>query len=427
VGLDGEASDKVFLKSKWSDLVLTAVLSQRDKSIPTGAYDARFNSPNDWTDQTALLDLSFGRAVGTASEVSAHLGMGSYRFASREFTGPSDNLLRLTEKDRARWISGELRHDWTGWAGHRIMTGFEFQSNRRQSVRIATLTEPETVNEDLQLRSSRHAWFVNDEWALTRTVSLTTGLRLDRRLDHEWTTTPRLAAIWSPSPDWTFKWLQGRAFREPNAVERFFAQADADGNRQPLKVETIRSSELATLWRPAAQWSVSLSLFHFRVSDLVESSESAEEATTAYVNRGSVHVDGAELEGTWVGRSGLQLRVGGSAQWAEDGRTGQRLSDAPTRLGKLTLTMPGPFDGTRIGLNLSHVSERVTLDRGRAPGYTVLNTHFMLAPPGRPWWFALGAYNLTDRRYVDPASPEQRQDTIRQDGREIRLQLGRRL
>ena len=427
VGRDAEQSDKLFLKAKWSELVLMVAFSQRDKSIPTAAYDRTFNQPNDWTDETALLDLSYNHLLGAHGEVAAHLGLGSYRFDSHEPSGPAGELAYIREQDRARWISGELHHEWSGWAGHRVMTGFEFQANRRQSVHITQMGAPQASLGDFQLRSSRHAWFVHDEWRLAPRLSLTTGLRLDRRLDGAWTTTPSLAAIWSPSSDWTFKWLQGQAYREPNAIERYFAAPAEGGGKRTLSVEKLHSTELATLWRPAADWSLNLSLFRFRISDLVESAETADDSTAAYINRGSVRAKGAELEGTWVGRAGLQLRASASAQWAEDGTTGERLSDAPTRLAKLALTVPGPVEGARLGLNLQHVGERVTLGRGRAPAYTVLNTHLILAPPGQSWWLSFGAYNLADHRALDPGSPEQRQDTIRQDGREIRLQWGRRL
>src|SRR5437016_4677154 len=82
-------------------------------------------------------------------------------------------------------------------------------------------------------------------------------------------TTPRLAAIWTPDPQWTLKWTQGSAFREPNAYERFYFD-DTQKVNPSLKAESLDSRELAAIWRPGRDLSFEASVYSFRIRDLVE-------------------------------------------------------------------------------------------------------------------------------------------------------------
>ena len=66
----------------------------------------------------------------------------------------------------------------------------------------------------------------------------------------------------------------------------------------------------------------------------------------------------------------------------------------------------------------------ITLAGVALPAYTRINLQINHAPPGRPWNIGVGVFNLTDRRYADPAGPEHLQDTLAQDGREFRVRLG---
>ena len=419
---DGERSNKLFVKARWSDLTVTGGVSERVKDLPTASYDALFNTPNPWTDRFAFVNADVTRRWGGDHEVHARLGAERYQFRSHTSFAPGDDESGGIEADDADAVSGELRYSWLGWADHRLTAGFEFQRNLRQSIYSTSAGAQPTVLTDFNISSGRHAFFAGDEWQLLPSLLLNLGARADWRLDGRATTSPRLAAIWTPGPQWTLKWTQGSAFREPNAYERFYFD-DTQKVNSSLKVESLDSRELAAIWRPSRDLSFEASVYSFRIRDLVELVTDAD-GVNVFRNRGELRSRGVDLTATLVTARGGQLRVSWSRQLAIDQETSERLSGAPQTLLKVSWTTAGPVAGASLGLNGQYVSSRLTRSNARLGGYVHVNAHLNYAPAGRPWSVALGIYNLGDERHQDPVGPELAQDAIRQDGRELRLQLG---
>lgn len=421
LGQDGERNDKLFLKLRWSDVTLSAQLSDRSKRDPTGSYGTIFGTRSDSADRYALADLSYRRAFGEQHELFARVGLAHYRYWGYGIYDQSGTAVPAESRSTATWTAGELRYVWSGWAGHRVLAGLEFQDNQRQSLSSADLEPAPFVYSDLTLQSARYSLFANDEWQLLPSVRLNLGVRADRRLDGRITTTPRLAALWTPTPAWTLKLLRGSAFREPNVSETRYSDGTQQANAA-LEAESLVSNEIAVLWRPQREFELSVSLYDLRIRDLIRL-VTLPDGTEQYLNLGRARSRGLQAEATWEPGAGLQWRASWSRQRAVDG-AGTALDDAPRSLAKLSVTAPLPWAGTRIGANLQRVGERRTLAGTALPSHTRLNVQLNHAPPGQRWTLGLGIVNLTDRRYVDPAGPEHVQDTLVQDGREFVVRAG---
>jgi iron complex outermembrane receptor protein len=424
VRADGERSDKLFAKAQWSQLTLSTELSDRLKRDPTGAFGVLFNAPSDSRDRYAKAALSYQAAPDATHEMFARLGIDDYKYDGSNFYAQGTPLdpIPATDFGSATWLSGEWRYVWSGWRGHRVMLGTEFQDNLRQHLFAADLAPAPQVYTDVRRHSARYSVFANDEWRWSEALRLNLGLHTDRAFDGSTTTTPRLAALWSPRADWTFKLEHGRAFREPNLSEAAYADSVTAANAD-LKVESLTSTEATALWRPADGLAVSATLYRLDLRDLIVFVSTAD-GREQYRNSGRAATRGAEFELTHVSAGGVQLRGSWSVQRATDSDTGEPLGDAPQWLGKLMLTAPGPWPGSRLGANLAGVAARRTVAGGEAGAYARLNANFTLAPPGQRWTVGVAAYNLTGRRYSDPAGPEHLEDTLAQDGRELRVQLG---
>lgn len=419
---DGERTDKLFAKLQQGGLRVNLSLSERRKDIPTGAYGIAFDTPAPWTDRYAGLSAAYTRALGPASTLELLGHHARYSFLADTQTGEG---ARVRDHNASHWFNGELRWRYTGWAGHRLTLGVETQRNRRQDIRVDTVSaDGDRWTQRAAGRSHRQGLYLVDEWALRPDLLLTVGLRADRRTDGSHGTSPRLAAIWSPTPAWTFKWLSGTAYREPNFSE--LAYADAVQRRpESLEVESLRAHELVTLWRPTEAWQLQGSLFRARMSDVIELA-ARQDRLLSYTNRSGVQAAGASVEATWVSRGGLQLRGSATYQRAHDVATGQTLSDLPPQQYKLALTSPTPVQGLTVGLNLVRVGDRRAVGGGSAEAYQRVNTRLSYAPPGSAWDAAFTVYNLLNTHYADPAGPEHRQSLLAQDGRSWALQVGRR-
>ena len=419
---DGELASKLFMKARWTGFTITGGLSNREKYVPTASYDTLFNTPNLWIDRYGYLNAETSQRLDANQEVQARLGFERYQFRLRNLYGDAANPSVSTEADNADAYTGEARYTWLGWARHRLTAGFEFQRNTRQAIHLGTTSPDPLTLTDFKVDSSRHALYASDEWQALPSLLLTAGARADWRLDGQLTTSPRWAAIWTPDPQWTVKWTQGRAFREPNAYERLYGDDTQKPNPQ-LKVETLRSRELLALWRPAESLTLEASLYSFRIRDLVELM-TEDDGLNVFRNRGELESRGVDLTATYVWPHGTQLRVSVSRQHATDRETGETLSGAPQTLAKFAWTLPGPVAGATFGLNGQYVSSRLTRTNARLGGYFRANAHLSYAPAGQPWSVAFGVYNLTGERHWDPVGPEHVQDAVQQDGREFRLQLG---
>lgn len=423
-GQDGERNDKLFFKARLADLTLSAQVSDRTKRDPTASYGTLFDRRSDSADRYALVDLSYARALDEHREVHARIGIARYRYWGYGEYDQDGTTVPGESRAGADWTTGELRYVWSGWTGHRILTGLEFQDNRRQMLRSEDLEPAPLVYSDLRLTSARHSVYVNDEWQVTPALRLNLGARVDRRLDGRATTTPRLAALWTPTPAWTFKLQRGSAFREPNISETHYADGSQIANTS-LKVESLVSHDAAVLWRPTTTFSLSGSLYELRIRDLIKLVDVAE-GTGQYVNAGRSRARGVEAEATWEPGSGVQWRAGWSRQRADDADTGTTLPDAPRSLLKVAVVVPLPsVDGARLGANLQRAGMRHTLAGTPLPAHVRLNLQFTHAPAGRPWKLGVGIVNVFDRRRSDPAGPEHVQDALVQDGRELVVRVGR--
>ncbi len=422
IGRDGERSDKLYVKARRDELTFAAVLSDRRKDDPTGAYGVLFNTLSSSTDRFASADLSYGRRIDPSQEIHGRIGLTGYTYVGYGIYGTVQQPVPAQTRTDARWLSGEIRYLWSGWQGHRVLVGGEFQDNWHQHLYSADLDPAPQVYTDRGFSSSRLSLFLNDEWELRPALRMNLGLRVDRHLDGVTSTTPRLAALWSPDPQWTLKLQGGRAFREPNASETDYRDSSQAVGGE-LKSETLRALELVALWRPHSSFDASVSVYRLDLNDIIDFIDLPNGQQT-YANTGQASTRGAEIEGTWQVDGHLRLRGSWARQRAQDRVTGAPLSDAPRSVAKLMATATLPWPGVTAGLNLVRLGERRTIGGATLPAYVRANAQLAYAPAGERWSAAFGLYNLTGARYADPGGPEHLQDALAQDGRQWRVQLG---
>jgi iron complex outermembrane receptor protein len=423
--LDNERSTRLFAKATWGWLTLTSVMSDRVKRDPTGAFGVIFNTDSYSVDRYALTGLTFSRRLDETHELFARLGLSAYDYVGGGLYDVDAQRVPGHTRSRARWATGEMRYIWSGLRDHRLLLGVEYQNNFSQYLYSADLEPAPQVFLDRKFTSTRAAFFVTDEWHVLPSVHLTLGLRSDRRLDHGHSLTPRVAAVWTASPSWTFKLQHGSAFREPNVSETHYADGSQVDNAA-LSVERMRSTEVSALWRPREGLEVTASAYSFQLSESIALT-TLPSGLEQYVNSGRLRSRGVELEATQEFASGVRVRGSVSLQRGIDLDTGRALNDSPHHLLKLMVTAPGPWVGSRLGGHLVHLGRRSTLAGATLPSSTRIDAQLTHTPPGQGWSVSVGLYNLTGERASDPAGPEHRQDTLPTLRRGWRVQVERAL
>ncbi len=109
-----------------------------------------------------------------------------------------------------------------------------------------------------------------------------------------------------------------------------------------------------------------------------------------------------------------------------DAVTRSRLSNSPEHLAKLALSVPVWRDQVFASFDLQAMSDRQTAGGARVGAYWLANATLFSRELAKGLEISVSVYNLFDRHYSDPVSPDFTQDSIPQDGRTFRVKLGYR-
>jgi outer membrane receptor for ferrienterochelin and colicins len=420
-GLDGERLGQLYGQLRSGNLTFTGAYGRRERDVPTASFGTLFNeqqSKEQTTDRHLLADVVYARSIG-ASRVTFR---GSFDQFSYDGTYPYDGdgngsvLVGRNNVLGTRWTAGAKLT--RALRGRQLLTaGAEVIDNLHQDQQSRFL-DPEMLLFSTHRSSLQTAVYLQDEIKLAPWLIANGGLRYDHYEDFT-RATPRAALIALPSPNQSFKYLYGAAFRAPNAYELndfYFGQ-----DIRKLRPESIDTHEF--VWeRYTNDWlRTSASTYWYEADGLITlTTDPATFFGTTFVNGGHVRAGGLELEAQMRLARGLQGFVSYSLQRAKDLDTGARLVNSPGQMAKLRLSVPGPWRASSVSAEVLSLGSRRTL-AGVAlkPAATVSLT--LVAPFGNGFELVGNVRNLFNLQYADPASDQHRQDAIPQNSRTLRV------
>ncbi|MEC4723005.1 TonB-dependent receptor [Noviherbaspirillum sp. CPCC 100848] len=420
--LDHDRADSVFIKGAAGPFSLSIAHNERSKGMPTASFSQVFGDPRSQTvDTQSMVDLGYRSRLAADTELSVRLDWGRYDYDG-EYAYDAAPLGLNRDGSRSRWWGGEAKLVSTRISGHKIVAGTEYRRDVRRD-QFNYDVNPYALLLDDRRTGNRHAVYLQDEITLRDDLLLNAGLRHDRTSSSGGIVNPRMALIYKATPATTLKAAYGKAYREPNAYERYYALSDTGGQKAnpDLRSERIRSVELIAEQQLAADTRITAAVFRNSVTDLISQTSDPADGLLVFRNLSHATAYGAEFEAEKAWARGARLRTSYSWQRAVDRVTGAELVNSPRHLGKLNLTAPF-YRSWRAGLEAQYVSARRSL-QGRAPSYWLgnLTVSSVRLAPG----LEIGAslYNVFDRRYSDPGAEEHVQDLIAQNGRTFRVKL----
>jgi iron complex outermembrane recepter protein len=129
------------------------------------------------------------------------------------------NFLRFTDQNgssltryRADTYNIEAQHTVDFGTANRLTYGFNYRYNTVSSNQLV----PQSNHEN------RLGFYVQDEWKATQTLTLVAGVRYDLDTFIHATVSPRVALLYRPAPDHTFRLSYSVAYRAPTITETFF-------------------------------------------------------------------------------------------------------------------------------------------------------------------------------------------------------------
>lgn len=263
-----------------------------------------------------------------------------------------------------RWGTGV--HVTRPLAGRQTVTiGAEFLANVNQN-QWDTYDDPFVSPFTIDKSSNQSALYLQDEVRIRPWLFVNGGVRYDR-YEQFARTTPRGAVIVMPTPNRTFKYLYGRAFRAPNAYELYFYQT---GTPFALQPESIGTHEVVWEQYVGERLRTSVSAYRYTASqlitfDVIDPNAQFHDAY-GFANSGTVGAQGLEGEMEVRSKRGIQAIGSYALQRGEDA-TGTRLTNSPGQMAKFRLSMPGPIKHSIASVHLV-APDSGRLERGRRRG-----------------------------------------------------------
>lgn len=422
--LDGDRNHSLFGKLAYGGFTLAGAYASRTKQVPTAAFGAVFNVPEETTDTQGYADLDYYGKLDERWDIAGHVFYGSYTYTGvYPFGAPIVLNKDVTE---GRWGGAEVKLAGR-FERHKLVVGGEYQDNFRQEQRNFDVA-PFTLYLDDKRSSQRQGVYLQDEIALMSDLLLNAGVRYDHYSTVGGTTNPRLALIWSPQEATALKLLYGTAFRAPNAFEQYYNDGNVTSKASPsLKPERITSYGIVAEHELQHNFRLTASVYRNEIRDLINQITDPADGLLVFQNIGQVRTQGAELEAERAWSDDMRLRASYAWQITRNQVTGAELENSPRQLVKLNYSQPVWSDALHAGAELQYTGLRKTLSGATAGGYAVVNLTLQSRKLARGLEASASVYNLFDKRYADPARPEHAPiDTITQNGRNFRLKLGYR-
>lgn len=422
---DYESFQHILATISFHGFTLQGLFSARDKGVPTAYYGALFNDPRTQNfDYHQYFDLSYQHSFGDTWNFTARTSYDQARLQApvAYSTGLPDGSTTVdTYSFRGNWWNSEAKLNWTLFKKHKITPGTQVMDNLRQDQGDYTAIGNTFVADPAS--SVIWAFYTQDEFAITHTLSLSAGLRYDHYSYFGGTTNPRLGLIYHPHHTTALKLLYGTAFRAPEPFEMSPDYGPFYDNNFQLKPETIRSVEGVVEETLGQHFTLEGSVFRNWINNLITVETNPADGLSIYENSGQVNATGVEVEldGRFAGD--LQGRASYSYTATEQPVTHQILPNSPTQLGKLNLSVPVVHQWLFASLDAQYTSPVQTLAANTVSGFSVFNVTLLGHTLGKHLDVSASVYNILNKKYFDPGRPEDPEDSIQQDGRNFRIKL----
>lgn len=412
--LDGAKTDRLFGKFSYAGWELEGAFSDRGKAVPIAVFGSDPNTPETYRDRTGFAEARYEKAIGDGLTASARSYWGFYDYDARFlFSG-----IRNLDVQTSQWWGTELKTLYSV-GEHKLVAGGEYQSNFVQTMDNHD-ESPYASYLNTSRSSHRYGFYLQDEYAITRQLTLNAGVRYDYYSVSGNTTNPRIGLIYKPWDELALKILYGTAFRAPNLYELFY-QSTFQVVPSGLRPERVESVEGVVEYQPTRNLRLTATAFNNDVTDLINLiAVPGNPSLSMYSNSQRVAMQGLEFESEYRWSNGTRLRGSYSYSYAKDLDTGGWLENSPRHLAKLNASVPVWREQVRAGAELQYVGDRKS-KTGASPGYAIANLTLTAAKIVPNLEVSASLYNLLDKRYTNVAGLETSIDQIPQDGRNFRV------
>jgi iron complex outermembrane receptor protein len=423
-GVDGERGYHTFANLVWKDWNITAYFNSREKHPPVAWGNSVFpDTGSRVRDSRNFVAATYTREVRADSQLRWQLYYDNYRYDDRfDYARPEDDGLDdIRTRNRGDWIGSELTYRFPITSSSVLTVGaqinFELR-NLQQGFRAA----PEyTWLTDVSRPDRSGALFAQEEWKLSDRWKASLGLRFDDSLNFGHFISPRLALVYQQSARTVYKFIYGRAYRNPSTFERYY---DDDGYstiaNPTLRSETANTFEVSAERKIRPNTSVLVDVYHYRIDHMIRS-VTVSPGVGQYQNGAQDHSTGVEFE--LKSKLWRDLEAAGSFAFdvARDTGLQDELPNSPSQVGKLRFSKPFFRDKLAVSSSTQYLSRRDTMSGALTRPVLLEDITFTTRRLHPDFDLQFGVRDVLNWHYEDPVYLAI--DQMRQDGRSMFVKL----
>jgi outer membrane receptor for ferrienterochelin and colicins len=328
-------------RGNWS---LTTMSTDRKVLAPFGFYYTDFGDPGTSSrDGRGYIESSWTRAIGRASSLNWRLYYDQFRYHGRyDFTYEGEPTTDDRDLAIGDWVGTQLTFRTPVPKVGRQAFGGQFDADLRNIQQDYFVGNP-VYRRDVSQRDRRLGLFAQQELKVGRNWTLFLGARVDDSKSGHSFVSPKLAAVYKAGERSAYKFLYGRAFRNPSAYERYYEpnpQLDAE---KMHTFEFVREKDLGRNLDAVA------TVCYYRLSGLIEGVPVSENVLQ-FRNVRDSHAVGAEFELRGHLAPWLEAAASGSWQKVRYGG-GNRLPNSPEKI--VQIRAAAPLFRDRLGLSVA--------------------------------------------------------------------------
>jgi outer membrane receptor protein involved in Fe transport len=367
------------------------------------------------TDGRSLVSANYKRRAGLG-ELRWRLSYDRYHYDDR-FDYPVDGAVEvIRDFNLGDWVDSELTYEFPVSGVGPLTVGLKSSVG----LRSEQYNLVDGVRDDMTARPDRTvAVFAQQQWDLAAHWRLYGGVRLDHSRNYDGFVSPRLAAVYQPSPRMVYKLVYGRPFRNPSAFEQFYNDGGLSyAAAPPLHPEAADTFEASAERQITRRMSLVSNVFHYRIARVIDAA-TLNNGVLQYQNQAPIRSTGLELE--WSGKFGpVEATASTVFQSASGGDPVEQLENSPRNLSKARVGWRLFRDRLMLAGAMQSLSRR--LAQCRAPlGGAVLADFTSTVRVHSRFDLQAGVRNALDRRYLDPVYLSV--DHLRGDGRSLFVRL----
>jgi outer membrane receptor for ferrienterochelin and colicins len=336
---------------------------------------------------------------------------------------------------KQRTIGFENQVNYKLFEGNELTFGLQYEWIHQHDIKYgknshpitnANLTTVTDFTHDLPFtrKATRHiyAFYLQDEWNITKDIDLTIGVRHDRFTRFEGTTNPRVGLIWRFIEDAHLKLLLATAFKAPSFQEMFLTNNSVKIGNPSLDPEKINTFEIALGYHFTEHMRASINYFYNRIRDKIILDTATPKQ---FQNGGGSRIHGIEAE--WKADLGNDNYVFANYtfQDAEDTRDRNRLPDVPVHNGNIGINSGFcKYTNANLTTHLSGPRPREDGDTRRdIPAQALVNMTLIGKNFIDNFEVRGSVFNLFDKSYYDPAPQNTVSTDYPQQGRSFTIEL----